>query len=100
MMTGTWLWAIILQKRFYDAETRPILDWGDEDYPATFLFSFFWCLEARDLNSVYTGLLASIVLIFPPHLITQAFCEVLKLLAKLSLGRKFSRQHYTQPQFC
>ncbi|EXA31183.1 hypothetical protein FOVG_17501 [Fusarium oxysporum f. sp. pisi HDV247] len=42
MMTGTWLWAIILQKRFYDAETRPILDWGDEDYPATFLLSFFW----------------------------------------------------------
>jgi hypothetical protein len=52
-------------------------------------------LEARGINSIYTGLLATIVLSFHIYLITQAFCEVLKLLAKLSLERKFSRQHYS-----
>ncbi|RKK91325.1 hypothetical protein BFJ68_g16217 [Fusarium oxysporum] len=46
-MIGTWIWAIILQKRFYDAETRLILDWGDKDYPAAFLLSFFWWLGGQ-----------------------------------------------------
>ncbi|KAH7205422.1 uncharacterized protein BKA55DRAFT_547139 [Fusarium redolens] len=47
IMIGTWIWAIILQKRFYDAETRLILDWGDKDYPAAFLLSFFWWLGGQ-----------------------------------------------------
>ncbi|KAF5229119.1 hypothetical protein FANTH_14299 [Fusarium anthophilum] len=56
IMIGTWLWAIILQKRFYDAETRPILDWGDEDYPATFLLSFFWCTQSQKTVNHFTSI--------------------------------------------
>lgn len=50
ILIGTWIWAIILQKQFYDSPTKVVLDWDDSRYPSAFLLSFFWYFGGQGLQ--------------------------------------------------
>ncbi|WRT69310.1 uncharacterized protein IL334_006294 [Kwoniella shivajii] len=40
IMTGTWIWAIILQKRFYD--NPPVFDWFQGGFGSAYALVFLW----------------------------------------------------------
>lgn len=42
VLTGTWIWAIILQKQYYDADTPPVWDWFTPGFRASYALIFFW----------------------------------------------------------
>ena len=42
ILIGTWIWATILQKQFYDAPTRPVFDWFQGGFGKSYALVFFW----------------------------------------------------------
>lgn len=42
ILTGTWIWATILQKRFYDAPSAPVFDWFQGGFGSAYALVFFW----------------------------------------------------------
>lgn len=42
ILVGTWIWASILQTRFYDAEERPVFDWFQGGFGSAYALVFFW----------------------------------------------------------
>ncbi|KAK8136598.1 hypothetical protein PG984_004538 [Apiospora sp. TS-2023a] len=47
VLIGTWIWAIILQKQFYDAETSPVFDWFKGGFGKTYALVFFWTFAGQ-----------------------------------------------------
>ena len=39
---GTWIWATILQKQYYDAPEAPLFDWFTSDFNKAYALVFFW----------------------------------------------------------
>ncbi|KAI1803266.1 MFS general substrate transporter [Daldinia bambusicola] len=42
VLIGTWIWASILQKRFYDAPVAPVFDWFKGGFGSAYALVFFW----------------------------------------------------------
>lgn len=42
ILTGTWIWATILQKQFYDAAEPPVFDWFKGGFGKSYALIFFW----------------------------------------------------------
>ncbi|KAI3394716.1 hypothetical protein diail_2302 [Diaporthe ilicicola] len=42
VLSGTWIWAIILQKKYYDADPSPVFDWFTASFGAPYALVFFW----------------------------------------------------------
>jgi MFS family permease len=42
ILTGTWIWATILQKQFYDAPEPPLFDWFKGGFNKSYALVFFW----------------------------------------------------------
>ncbi|KAF2677501.1 MFS general substrate transporter [Lentithecium fluviatile CBS 122367] len=42
ILVGTWIWASILQKRFYDADEAPVFDWFRGRFGSAYALVFFW----------------------------------------------------------
>ncbi|KAJ3539533.1 hypothetical protein NM208_g5450 [Fusarium decemcellulare] len=42
LLTGTWIWATILQKQFYDAAEPPVFDWFKGGFGKSYALVFFW----------------------------------------------------------
>ncbi|KAF1914099.1 hypothetical protein BDU57DRAFT_596181 [Ampelomyces quisqualis] len=42
LLTGTWIWATILQKQFYDAAEPPVWDWFQGGFGRSYALVFFW----------------------------------------------------------
>lgn len=42
VLSGTWIWAIILQKQYYDADPAPVHDWFTGGFGASYALVFFW----------------------------------------------------------
>ena len=42
ILTGTWIWATILQKEFYDASEAPVFDWFKGGFGKSYALVFFW----------------------------------------------------------
>ncbi|CAG1962507.1 unnamed protein product [Fusarium graminearum] len=42
ILTGTWIWATILQKQFYDAAEPPVFDWFKGGFGKAYALIFFW----------------------------------------------------------
>lgn len=42
VLIGTWIWALILQKRFYDAPEKPVFDWFQGGFGSAYALVFFW----------------------------------------------------------
>jgi MFS family permease len=42
ILVGTWIWATILQKQFYDAPEAPLFDWFKGGFGKTYALVFFW----------------------------------------------------------
>lgn len=42
ILIGTWIWATILQKQFYDASQAPIFDWFQGGFGKAYALVFFW----------------------------------------------------------
>ncbi|CAI6336611.1 unnamed protein product [Periconia digitata] len=42
ILTGTWIWASILQKQFYDAPAKPVFDWFQGGFGKAYALVFFW----------------------------------------------------------
>lgn len=42
VLTGTWIWACILQKQFYDAPEPPLWDWFKGGFGKSYALVFFW----------------------------------------------------------
>ncbi|KAH8592321.1 major facilitator superfamily domain-containing protein [Bisporella sp. PMI_857] len=42
ILIGTWIWATILQKRFYDSETDVVFDWFKGGFGSAYALVFFW----------------------------------------------------------
>ena len=47
VLTGTWIWAIVLQKRYYDADTAPTFDWFTGGFGASYALVFFWTFAGQ-----------------------------------------------------
>ncbi|KAJ4414333.1 hypothetical protein N0V82_008003 [Gnomoniopsis sp. IMI 355080] len=47
VLTGTWIWAIILQKQYYDADTPPVWDWFTPGFRASYALVFFWTFAGQ-----------------------------------------------------
>ncbi|KAH8655204.1 major facilitator superfamily domain-containing protein [Xylariales sp. PMI_506] len=47
VLIGTWIWAIILQKQFYDAPTAPLFDWFTGGFGKTYALVFFWTFAGQ-----------------------------------------------------
>ncbi|ROW15871.1 hypothetical protein VPNG_02638 [Cytospora leucostoma] len=47
ILTGTWIWAIILQKQYYDADTAPVFDWFKGGFGASYALVFFWTFAGQ-----------------------------------------------------
>ncbi|WWD19823.1 hypothetical protein CI109_104289 [Kwoniella shandongensis] len=45
MLIGTWIWAIILQKEYYD--NPPRLDWFTKDFGRAYALVFFWTFAGQ-----------------------------------------------------
>nr|XP_019010034.1 uncharacterized protein I206_05596 [Kwoniella pini CBS 10737]OCF48815.1 hypothetical protein I206_05596 [Kwoniella pini CBS 10737] len=45
MLCGTWIWAIILQKRFYD--NPPVFDWFKGGFGSAYALVFFWTFTGQ-----------------------------------------------------
>ncbi|KAF2197614.1 MFS general substrate transporter [Delitschia confertaspora ATCC 74209] len=42
ILLGTWIWATILQKQFYDASVPPVHDWFRGGFGKSYALIFFW----------------------------------------------------------
>ncbi|OAL47337.1 MFS general substrate transporter [Pyrenochaeta sp. DS3sAY3a] len=42
ILIGTWIWASILQKQFYDAAEKPVFDWFQGGFGKSYALVFFW----------------------------------------------------------
>ncbi|KAH7080044.1 major facilitator superfamily domain-containing protein [Paraphoma chrysanthemicola] len=42
VLVGTWIWASILQKQFYDMAQRPVFDWFKGGFGKSYALVFFW----------------------------------------------------------
>lgn len=42
ILTGTWIWAIILQSRFYNAASPPLFQLGKGGFGSAYALVFFW----------------------------------------------------------
>ncbi|KAF5690907.1 DUF895 domain-containing protein [Fusarium circinatum] len=42
ILMGTWIWASILQKQFYDTEEPPVFDWFKGGFGKAYTLIFFW----------------------------------------------------------
>ncbi|KAF2641874.1 MFS general substrate transporter [Massarina eburnea CBS 473.64] len=42
ILVGTWIWATILQKQFYDAASPPVFDWFQGGFGKSYALVFFW----------------------------------------------------------
>ncbi|EME44424.1 hypothetical protein DOTSEDRAFT_44647 [Dothistroma septosporum NZE10] len=42
ILVGTWIWATILQKQFYDAAEAPVFDWFKGGFGKSYALVFFW----------------------------------------------------------
>jgi MFS family permease len=42
ILVGTWIWATILQKQFYDASSPPVFDWFQGGFGKSYALVFFW----------------------------------------------------------
>jgi hypothetical protein len=42
ILTGTWIWATILQKEFYDMAEPPVWDWFTGGFNKSYALVFFW----------------------------------------------------------
>jgi MFS family permease len=42
ILVGTWIWATILQKQFYDATEAPVFDWFQGGFGKSYALVFFW----------------------------------------------------------
>ncbi|KAH8728397.1 major facilitator superfamily domain-containing protein [Phaeosphaeriaceae sp. PMI808] len=42
ILTGTWIWATILQKQFYDMPKAPVFDWFKGGFGKSYALVFFW----------------------------------------------------------
>ena len=42
LLTGTWIWATVLQKQFYDAAEPPVFDWFKGGFGKAYALVFFW----------------------------------------------------------
>lgn len=47
VLSGTWIWAIILQKQYYDADTPPVWDWFTPGFRASYALVFFWIFAGQ-----------------------------------------------------
>lgn len=47
VLVGTWIWAIILQKQYYDADTLPVWDWFTPGFRASYALVFFWTFAGQ-----------------------------------------------------
>ncbi|KAK9779833.1 putative Major facilitator superfamily (MFS) profile domain-containing protein [Seiridium cardinale] len=47
ILVGTWIWAIILQKQFYDAPEAPVFDWFQGGFGKTYALVFFWTFAGQ-----------------------------------------------------
>lgn len=42
VLAGTWIWAVVLQKQYYDADAAPVWDWFTPGFRASYALIFFW----------------------------------------------------------
>ncbi|KAJ5630855.1 uncharacterized protein N7484_010955 [Penicillium longicatenatum] len=42
VLTGTWIWACVLQNQFYSAPTAPVFDWFKGGFGKSYALVFFW----------------------------------------------------------
>ncbi|KAI0839713.1 MFS general substrate transporter [Hypoxylon sp. FL0890] len=42
ILIGTWIWASVLQKRFYDESPPPVFDWFKGGFGSAYALVFFW----------------------------------------------------------
>ncbi|KAJ5714043.1 uncharacterized protein N7483_011224 [Penicillium malachiteum] len=42
ILSGTWIWACILQNQFYNAPTAPVFDWFTGGFGKSYALVFFW----------------------------------------------------------
>lgn len=47
VLIGTWIWAIVLQKQFYDAPEAPVFDWFRGGFGKTYGLVFFWTFAGQ-----------------------------------------------------
>lgn len=47
VLTGTWIWAIILQKQYYDSDPAPVWDWFTQGFNASYALVFFWTFAGQ-----------------------------------------------------
>ena len=45
ILIGTWVWAIILQKEYYD--NKPLLDWTSSEFGRAYALVFFWTFAGQ-----------------------------------------------------
>ncbi|KAJ5124764.1 uncharacterized protein N7515_008589 [Penicillium bovifimosum] len=47
LLTGTWIWATILQKQFYDMPESPVFDWFTSGFNKSYALVFFWTFAGQ-----------------------------------------------------
>lgn len=47
ILVGTWIWATILQKQFYDAPEAPVFDWFEGGFGKSYALVFFWTFAGQ-----------------------------------------------------
>ncbi|KAI2621901.1 MFS general substrate transporter [Hypomontagnella submonticulosa] len=47
VLIGTWIWASVLQKRFYDATEPPVFDWFKGGFGSAYALVFFWTFAGQ-----------------------------------------------------
>lgn len=47
ILIGTWIWATILQKQFYDAPESPVFDWFQGGFGKAYGVVFFWTFAGQ-----------------------------------------------------
>jgi MFS family permease len=47
ILVGTWIWAIILQKQFYDVDPHPVFDWFKGGFGKSYALVFFWTFAGQ-----------------------------------------------------
>ena len=47
ILTGTWIWAIVLQHRYYSAAESPVFDWFKGGFGSAYALVFFWTFAGQ-----------------------------------------------------
>ncbi|KAF2032953.1 hypothetical protein EK21DRAFT_98534 [Setomelanomma holmii] len=47
ILVGTWIWATILQKQFYDMPQAPVFDWFQGGFGKSYALVFFWQFDGQ-----------------------------------------------------